>query len=204
MSTHEEFLQMITENPDDLHTRLVYADWLREDGRTTAEQERGEFIWKSVTGVADWQELSSHFDKKRLYEISGITLSNCEILEPVKNSIDGLYHNVSVEGLVINKMPNDFGWIGHTVFYIIRNGFLEQIKSFSERVSASFLDCVSEDIVLRSPLRAIEYVVDGTSHTIAIHPREVGWRKRAKFVIAATLENGQSTSVGGLYFRRTQ
>src|SRR5262245_37608955 len=40
MPAHDTFLRMIIENPDDDGPRLVYADWLEEQG----EAERAEFI----------------------------------------------------------------------------------------------------------------------------------------------------------------
>src|SRR5262245_58838195 len=44
MTSEESFLQAIIDRPDDDAPRLIYADWLEENGRTGADRARAEFI----------------------------------------------------------------------------------------------------------------------------------------------------------------
>jgi uncharacterized protein (TIGR02996 family) len=50
VNTEAQFLDAIRANPDDDHARLVYADWLDEDGTTDQHRARAEWIrlvcWK--------------------------------------------------------------------------------------------------------------------------------------------------------------
>jgi uncharacterized protein (TIGR02996 family) len=51
-----EFLAAIAENPDYTNAIAVYADWLREDGRTPFEQAHGEMIWRTLHGEIHYPE----------------------------------------------------------------------------------------------------------------------------------------------------
>ncbi len=58
-TTEDDFHRMLDENPDDHHTRMVFADWLEERGDPRAEGYRalgklGRVPWLPEHGGKDW------------------------------------------------------------------------------------------------------------------------------------------------------
>jgi uncharacterized protein (TIGR02996 family) len=84
--SHEAFLRAITANPEDDVLRLVYADWLEEQGDPRAEFLRldcalagkAERIMETAATKARWQELRENFDPSWLIRIARPPLENCQ------------------------------------------------------------------------------------------------------------------------------
>ena len=84
--SHEAFLRAITANPDDDVLRLVYADWLEEQGDPRAEFLRldcalagkAEGTMENAATKARWRELRENFDPSWLIQIARPPLENCQ------------------------------------------------------------------------------------------------------------------------------
>lgn len=71
MTTEDEFQQLLDANPEDHHTRLVFADWLEERGDPRAEGYRALGALRRVpwyfSGARAWGYFSDHHELGRMH-----------------------------------------------------------------------------------------------------------------------------------------
>jgi uncharacterized protein (TIGR02996 family) len=145
MADHPELLQAIVESPDDDDVRLVYADWLDENG----EPERAEFIRLHC-------RLARMLDTNPDPFQPGGEVISANILRPeVRDRLLRPLFEVGLEH--VTPGPDHVPWSGcHALF---RRGFVEGLQVF-RTVHIASLGLSAAELFRRTPLRHLQLVVN--------------------------------------------
>lgn len=111
MHTDKDFLRSICENPEDDHTRLVFADWLDENGHPNRAAmirwciETGCQYVRSPSSGCWYREHSGPGDPPQSERVQGDGMSGCKFLdpEPVWKGLEANYDGLPGVTLFVKK-----------------------------------------------------------------------------------------------------
>ncbi len=125
MSEHAGFLQAIIENPDDDHHRVVYADWLDEQGQSL----RAELIRTQCSLQRLMVDGNDPFDSQAYIEVMQL---RPELRQPLLEPFSPLLHQLGEP----DDPPQE---VLATAFrFLVRRGFVEGLEIFGGQTTALF------------------------------------------------------------------
>jgi uncharacterized protein (TIGR02996 family) len=143
MNEHPGFLQAIIERPDDDAPRLIYADWLDEQGASL----RAEFI------RLQFRVAQLTVEKPEPFRYDAEVLDSRDLRPEVRSQLLGPFFELGLKDYEEGQAGPDgpFGCL-----FAFRRGFVERLEVFQPLCAADFLRCAA-DVFRMTPLLHLHF-----------------------------------------------